>query len=214
MKLCYMAQSPCARKALVCAAEMGIADQLTVVEVETSPIHPSPWPTEWNPHANVPVLVCDDGLTLYDADVICSYLADLSGDRTVLPRARGARWRALGLNALAAGIADAAIAIRQEETRPMMLYWRDWVLAQSAKMVRAFDVLERDDAFFDEPLSIGQIAVATSLEWCDYRQITPDFREGRSRLAAWFAAFRARPSMRRLPPERLSGARPVLAEPA
>jgi glutathione S-transferase len=44
------------------------------------------------------------------------------------------------------------------------------------------------------PLHVGHIALATALDWLEFRGL-PDFRNGRPRLAAWFDAFLQRPSM-------------------
>ena len=201
MKLYYMAGCPHSRKVLVCACELRMARRLTIVRVQTSPTRPMAWLSAVNPLGTVPVLELADGQTLYDSAVICDYLAELADDRTVIARGGARRWRALSLQALADGISDSAMAIHREETRPLMLYWRDWVLTHAAKLRQSFDMLEADDAFFDEPVTIGQIAVATSLEWCAFHEINPDFREGWPRLAAWMRAFRERASMRLLPPE-------------
>jgi hypothetical protein len=42
------------------------------------------------------------------------------------------------------------------------------------------------------------IALATCLAWLEFREL-PGFRDGRTRLAAWFDAFAKRPSLRATP---------------
>jgi glutathione S-transferase len=64
---------------------------------------------------------------------------------------------------------------------------------QAGKLLAAYDLLERE-AEFDGPLDLGQIALATTLDWLEFRAL-PDFRAGRPRLTAWFEAFTRRPSM-------------------
>lgn len=44
------------------------------------------------------------------------------------------------------------------------------------------------------PVHIGHIALATALDWLEFRAL-PGFRENRPRLVEWFNAFEARPSM-------------------
>ena len=44
-------------------------------------------------------------------------------------------------------------------------------------------------------VDIGTIATACGLAYLDFRFADLGWREGRPRLAAWFAAFSARPSM-------------------
>ena len=45
-----------------------------------------------------------------------------------------------------------------------------------------------------EHVDIGQIALATALDWLAFRHL-PDFEAGRPRLSAWYRRFMQRPSM-------------------
>jgi glutathione S-transferase len=64
MKLLYLSSSPFARKALVCACELGLLGRLEIVPIDTNPIQSSPKINRQNPLGKVPVLVRDDGTTL------------------------------------------------------------------------------------------------------------------------------------------------------
>jgi glutathione S-transferase len=91
-------------------------------------------------------------------------------------------------------MADAGIALRWEtERRPVHARWPPMAQGQAGKLLAAYDLLERE-AEFDGPLDLGQIALATTLDWLEFRAL-PDFRAGRPRLTAWFEAFTRRPSM-------------------
>lgn len=193
MKLLYQTHSPYARKVLVAAHELGMADRLEVIHHETSPTRRNDEVFAFNPLGKVPVLI-DTGLTLFDSNVICEYLDHLDGRSRLIPTDAVARYRTLQLQALAQGMADAGIAVRWEaERRPEALRWPAMREGQRAKIVAACDYLE---THMDEGLApdLGAIAVATTLSWIEFRHVH-DFQAGRPRLAAWYARFCERPSM-------------------
>lgn len=207
MKLLYQSHSPYARKVLVAAHELGLAGDLEVIHQETSPLLRNDAVFARNPLGKVPVLVLDDGFALFDSDVICAWLDALHGRARLIPEDASRRWRALRLQALAQGIADAGIAVRWEtERRPPELRWDELRDGQLRKIAAACDLLEddlddRDEAPDVGAPHIGSIALATALSWIDFRAVYA-FRDGRPRLAAWYARIDARPSMRAT---RLSG---------
>jgi glutathione S-transferase len=146
-----------------------------------------------NPLGKVPVLVLDDGFTLYDSGVICDYLQTLIPS-SLIPAAGEARWRTLRLASLAQGMADAGILLRWEETRrPPEVRWPPMAAGQSAKLLAAYAWLEREQPFAATP-DLGQIALATTLAWLEFREL-PAFRKDHRRLSAWFDDFSRRPSM-------------------
>jgi glutathione S-transferase len=194
MQLLYQTHSPYARKALVLAHETGLAARLHVMHQETSPTNRNDLVFALNPLGKVPVLVLDDGATLFDSAVICEYLDGLHEGPRLIPARGPERWRTLRLQALAQGMADAGVALRWEtERRPEPVRWPPMARGQADKLLAAYDLIEREAAF-DGPLDLGQIALATTLDWLDFRAL-PDFRQGRPRLTAWFEAFLMRPSM-------------------
>jgi glutathione S-transferase len=187
-----------------------------------------------NPLGKVPVLICDDGVVLFDSNVICEYLDGLHANARLIPREPAARWRALKMQALAQGIADAGIAARWEAARrPAQLRWPGMHEAQVQKIAQACDFLEREieqcglgrgaagpagrvgprehvgpgehvdpgehagpggrDVGQSAP-DIGDIALVTALSWLEFRRVYA-FLAGRPRLAAWYGALCARPSM-------------------
>ncbi|HET8727477.1 MAG TPA: glutathione S-transferase family protein [Alphaproteobacteria bacterium] len=198
MKLFYQTHSPYARKVLVMAHEAGLAERLDVVHHETSPTRRNEEVFGVNPLGKVPVLVCDDGVSLFDSTVICEYLDGLHQGPKLVPDGRPARFLALRLQAIAQGICEAGIAVRWEaERRPEPFRWTDMREGQTRKIVAAYDFIEREVAL-DGAMDIGQIALATALDWVEFRDL-PDFRKGRPRLAAWYHAFLRRPSMAATP---------------
>jgi glutathione S-transferase len=194
MRLLYQSHSPYARKVLVAAHEIGLAERLEVIHHETSPTLRNSEVFALNPLGKVPVLICDDGAVLFDSSVICEYLDGLHQGRPLFPVEPGRRFMALRHQAIAMGIADAGIAVRWETTRrPEAFRWAPLRDGHLQKIEAACDFLEAhlgDGSVID----IGDIALATALSWIEFRQVYP-FRDGRPRLATWYERMSVRPSM-------------------
>lgn len=81
-----------------------------------------------NPLGRVPVLVTDDGTSLFETSAITDYLDETAGPgRRLVPRDGPARWQQLQTIALAHGIAEKAVALVYEiERRPLDLQWPEW----------------------------------------------------------------------------------------
>ena len=198
MKLLYQTHSPYARKALVFAHEAGLARQIEVVHHETSPTRRNEHVFAANPLGKVPVLVRPGQSPIFDSDVICAYLDTLHSGRKLIPQEGESRWRALRLQAVAQGLADAGIQLRWETVRrPEALRYPPLRDGYIQKLVTSYDWLEHE-LDVAAPVHVGHIALATCLDWLEFREL-PGFREGRPRLAAWFDAFARRPSMRATP---------------
>lgn len=198
MQLLYQTHSPYARKVLVMAHEAGLAGRIEVIHHETSPTRRNEAVFAANPLGKVPVLICADGLALFDSVAICDHLDGLHDGPKLIPPAGRARALTLRLQALAQGVADAGIALRWDtERRPEALRYPALAEGQAAKLQAGYDFAERE-ADLDGPVELGQIALATALSWLEFRGL-PAFRPGRPRLSAWFDTFSRRPSMRATP---------------
>jgi len=195
MKLLYQTHSPYARKVLVAAHEMGIARDLDVIHHETSPLLNNDEVFASNPLGKVPVLIDAAGTVLFDSAVICEYLDGLHAGRKLIPSDAPQRFRALRMQALAQGIADAGIAVRwEDERRPRHLRWPEFRDGQLRKIALACDFVEAGIEATRQP-DIGDVALATALSWIEFRGVYA-FALGRPRLADWHARFSERRSMR------------------
>jgi glutathione S-transferase len=198
MKLLYQTHSPYARKTLVFALEAGLADSIEVVNHETSPTARNEEVFAHNPLGKVPVLICPDGLTLFDSDVICAYLDTQHDGPRLIPVGGSARWQALQLQAFAQGLADAGIALRWETVRrPPQLRYPSLADGYARKLISSYDWLERELPAASS-VHVGHIALATALSWLEFRHL-PAFRLGRPRVSEWFEEFESRASMRATP---------------
>ncbi len=196
MKLYYSSTSPYVRKCLIAAHELGLADRIQLAPVVTMPTAHSPELMRDNPLCKLPTLITDEGQALYDSRVICEYLNDLSGGRLI--PAGGGKWTALVDQSLADGILDAALLMRYEAVlRPAERQWPAWREAQEEKVRSALGQFERQAAGWPAGhLDIGVIALASPLGYLDLRFPDMDWRGAAPGLAAWFAGFDQRPSMR------------------
>lgn len=190
MKLYYSATSPYVRKVIACAIACGVLDQIT--RIETNPHASPPDLLAANPLSKVPCLVTQDGFALFDSPVICEYL-DATGGGSLFPPPGPARWRALRWQAVGDGIMDAAVLRRQDMARPTEAERNAAMARQQAAIVRALDLLQADPPA--NHLDIGSITVACALGYLDLRFADDAWRDGRGKLAQWFAAMEQRPEI-------------------
>lgn len=195
MKLHFSPTSPYVRKVTVLAIETGLDAGLE--RLPTNIQAPDDAFLAANPLGKVPALLLPAGAVLYDSRVICEYLDSLHDGPPLFPAQAPARWQALGRQALADGVLDAAVLCRLESLRAAGEHSPAWVAKQWGKVQRGLDALEGEaPAFNDEPLAIGHIAAACALGWLDFRFAEQPWRPQRPALAQWYAAFADRPSMR------------------
>ena len=191
MKLYGNAASPFARKCRVIAHELGIK----LEEVRTLPMQ-EPAFRRVNPLGKIPALQLDDGSILIDSPVICEYLNQMGGGKFFpgmsIWRNTTGRWKALGLQALGDGLADAAVAwvIAGRQT-PVP---DDYRARQMEAITATLDVLERSK-FAADP-TIGEIAVACSLGYLEFRMPDLDWKAARPKLSGWYARMCEYPSMK------------------
>ena len=195
MKLIFSPASPFVRKVRVVIDESGLTDQVIPMPVQTTPLATDPAARSANPLGKIPVLVLDDGKSLFDSRVICRYLNDISS-AGLYPSER--IWDVLTLEALADGIMDAAVLmvyearLRDEENRSAT-----WVNAQWEKITHALDALERQEfAAMQGDLNIAQLATACALDYLDFRHGARDWRKGRAALDKWHSQMARRTSLK------------------
>jgi glutathione S-transferase len=192
VKLLWSSRSPFARKVMIAAHELGIADDIELERVVVDPAVANDRVMQVNPLGRIPTLILDDGETLHDSPVIIEYLDDRFGG-SLMPRSGDARWAALKLQALADGIMEADLRLL-EERKHLQNGHRDALAAgMRGKIAAALDALE---AARPTGITVGAVALGSALAHLDFRFPDEPWRPGRPRLSAWFATFAARPSMR------------------
>jgi len=203
MKLYMSPASPFARKVRVIILELDLG--WLVEEIAVNPAA-SDELRRTNPLGKIPALILDDGSTLIDSPVICEYLNEMGGGKffpgMTIWREVSGRWRALTLQALGDGLADAAVALIYEKRRPEGENSQAFIDKQTAVIARSLDALER--ARFAEKITIGEIAVGCALGYLDFREVMPGWRDTRPNLSAWYEGFAKYPSMAATAPANLA----------
>jgi glutathione S-transferase len=194
MQLFHSPTSPFVRKVRMLAHERGLADAIELRPVVF--LAPNPELAAANPLAKVPALVLDDGTVIYDSPVICEYLDSLPGGRHLFPAPGPARWAALTLQALADGLADAAVLRRMEEMRPEGERSKAFADKQTNVLRRGLAALETQAEGLPAEPHIGTLAVIAALGYLDLRAGDLAWRDAAPRLAAWLAVMAERPSVR------------------
>jgi glutathione S-transferase len=196
MKLYYSSASPYVRKVMAVAIEAGLDKKIEQVPTPVMPTQPNKELAKDNPLMKLPTLLTDDGVALFDSYVICEYLDSLNKGAKLIPSAGPARWKVLTQHAIASGLTDAGILCRYEEAvRKPEQRNSEWVQGQLAKVHNGLDQLEKNAKELDGPVNLGQIAVACSLGWLEFRKPAGDIRKTHPKLFAWYDAFIKRPSM-------------------
>lgn len=191
MRLIGTKTSPYARKVRIVAAELELGDRM---EFEAIDLSNAPDDLDGNPLRKVPVLILGNGTPIYDSPVIVEWLDAEFGNHRLLPAEGPLRWEILVIQALADGIADAAVAARGERQRPDGQRSEAEITKQFGKIERALVRLETEGAWRDRPIDLGQIAVGAALGYLGLR--LPELLEPqRPGLRNWYDTFAARPAM-------------------
>ena len=192
MKLYGSLTSPYVRKVRVFFMEKGI-DHEFVVE---GPADAAGNVARLNPFGKVPVLVRDDGETLFESSMIVDYLDGLR-DPALIPPSGEQRWQAQRWHALGQGLADAVVARLMEIRRDPEHQAPELIRRQESKVAAALVFAEghvADDEYLaGNQLTVADIAMGVALGYVDLRY-AHEWRLSHPRLAAWFATFGRRPS--------------------
>lgn len=196
MKLYFSPTSPFVRKCLVVAHEVGLYGQIEKAVTLTHPVDRNPVLVADNPLGKIPALRTDAGRVLFDSRVICEYLNDLAKG-SIFPAESDARWIALVDQALADGMADAALLARYEATaRPKEFQWQPWAQGQIQKITSGLTQFDRAASGLEGRVDIGTIGLACALSYLDLRFPDLDWHDAHPALDRWYVEFSKRPSMR------------------
>ncbi|WP_223670246.1 glutathione S-transferase [Kangiella shandongensis] len=115
MKLIYSTASPYARAARMAIRELGLTK--TVDEVEHHPFDNPRELIDANPLCKVPCLIDDEGMSIFDSQVICEYLDQFADDSSRLFKDIDNSWQLKTLYSLTRGLLDTAVALQQDKMR-------------------------------------------------------------------------------------------------
>lgn len=169
MKLIASLTSPYARKVRIVLQEKRIECPLTVDVPWNDDTHVP----DFNPLGKVPVLVLDDGSTLFDSRVIVDYLDHVSPVAKLIPSDHRQAVQVKRWEALADGVCDAAATIFIERNRRGNTQPDAWVERQFTKLHAGLKALSTDlgEKLWcnGEGYTLADIAVGVCLGYLDLR---------------------------------------------
>lgn len=195
-------------KVLVVAHEAGVLDRIEFVV--NNPVGPDEIIWNYTPLGKHPVLVLEDGLTLYSGLLACEYLDALGPGPYLFPR-DDTRWRALTQMVLGDGLFDAVSALSIDALKPQAERIMPAMQRNRRRIFGALDQMEKEAAGFAAgTFHIGHVCFAGGLSFLDLRaplqklSIDPadetfDWRPDRPALSAWYDTAIERPSLKLRP---------------
>jgi glutathione S-transferase len=197
MTLFWSSRSPYVRKVMVVAHEFGLVDRLELVRVDVATVRASPQISALNPLGKIPVLILEDGATLYDSGVICEYFSTLNEVPFLFPRDPSARILALRRQALGNGMMDVLVVGRAEAKRPDGSRSLVHVEAYDRKLGDILASLEGEaERLTRDAFSIGHIAIGCALDYMNFRYAGREWRTTHPTLGRWHDGFLERRSVR------------------
>lgn len=197
MKLLGTNASPYVRKVRLVMLEKNIQHTYLV----DAPREPGSQVAQANPLGRIPALILDDQGCVFDSPVIAEYVDTLNDSPILIPRGDAlARMRVKRWEALADGIMDSAVAVRNERMRPSDKQEPANINLHNLAITRAVDhvasQLGQQEWCEGQGITLADLALASALIYLDLRQPERDWRGDHPNLAAWFARVSARDSVK------------------
>ena len=197
MKLIGSLASPYVRKVRVVLAEKKLDCVFELEDVWTAEttIH------QCNPLGQVPCLIMEDGSSMYESRVIAEYLDTLTPVCKLLPPNGRDRADVKVWEALADGVADAAVLVRLETTlRPAEQQSAAWMARQMGKVHAGLAVMSAN--LGDSPYckgnhySLADVALGCTLGWLSFRFPDIAWRDDYANLVRLFDKLSERASFK------------------
>ena len=188
--------SPYARKVRIQLAEKDIPFEL-ITEV--------PWNTDTqlprhNPLEKLPVLICDDGETVYESRFINEWVEMQHPDPALMPADKDGILAVKRFEILSDGVCDACVLMFWERAREEATRSTEWTARQMRKAeggLREISRLLGDRAFcVGERFSLADVAVGSLLGWLNVRFAELPWRDRHPNLARLQDRLEERPSFR------------------
>lgn len=196
MKLLGTQASPYVRKVRLVLLEKNIAHEYLI----DPPREPGSLVARINPLGRIPALILDDETCVYDSPVIAEYLDTLNDTPILIPRDDAlTRMRVKRWEALADGIMDSAVAVRNERIRQEEKQESANIDLHNNAIMRALSHASEQlgcRAWCEgDSITLADLALASALVYLDLRQPERKWRTVHPNLADWFARICMRPSL-------------------
>jgi glutathione S-transferase len=194
MQLLSATPSPYARKVRIALAEKKLPFQL-VTEVPWDHTTQTP---QHNPLEKLPVLIFDDGTSVYESRYILEVIEAKWPKPPMMPADPWERLAARKVEVIADGICDACVLLFWERHRPAAQQSTEWIARQRRKVDGGLRELthlagEREWVVGDR-FGLADICVGTVLRYLDVRFPEHPWRSQYANLVTLSARMEARPS--------------------
>lgn len=198
MKLIYSGISPYARAARMVVRELGLTQK--VEEVEYHPFDNPPELIDANPLCKVPCLIDDNGMSIFDSQVICEYFDQFEQESSRLFKDVNADWQLKTLYSLTRGLLDTAVALQQDKMRGegQSDFWQERF---NKALDRGLGYLQTHLASYPKRFEILSINTVALVNYVEYRH--PEYRilEKFTKLQLWYAELQNRSSVAQTVPQ-------------
>lgn len=186
--------SPYARKVRIQLAEKGIPFEL-VTEV--------PWNSDtvtprYNPLEKLPILICEDGETVYESRFINEWLELMHPEPPLTPADRAGILLTKRFEVLSDGVCDACVLVFIERTRAEGQRSPEWIARQMRKAEGGLAELSRrlggGEFCVGGRFGLADIALGSLLGWLKVRMPEMPWPERHPNLAALSERLERRPS--------------------
>ena len=188
--------SPYARKVRIALAEKGIPFEL-ITEV--------PWDSDtstprYNPLEKLPVLICEDGTSVYESRYILEWLEIKHPEPRLTPEDVDGILAVKRFEVLADGVCDAGVLLFWERAREPEKRSAEWSARQERKIEGGLREISRllgeQEYCVGNAFTLADIAVGSLLRWLDVRVETHPWRQLYPNLVALSERLEQRPSFR------------------
>lgn len=201
MQLLSATPSPYARKVRIALAEKGLAFEL-VTEVPWNEGTSTP---AYNPLEKLPVLILNDGETVYESDFILEWLEVRHPEPPIYPADPEARLAARRYEVLADGVCDAFVLWFFETFRPEDTRSAPWMDRQMRKIMGGLAEIDRradpaEEFLVGGRFGLADLAVGTVLDYLRVRCPEIEWQSRHPELDRRLERLSERPSFRETVP--------------
>lgn len=158
MKLINAKPSPFGRKVVIALYEKGIPFEMQW----DIPWHEDTCVGQWNPLQQLPILIADDGETVYESSYILEWLEARYPVPPLVPGDGGDRLAMGRFRVLAVGVMDAIVRINFELARPAEQHSKNWLARHQRKI--AGGIREIGRLIDGKPFAVGGQLTHADLE--------------------------------------------------
>ncbi|MCH1929524.1 glutathione S-transferase N-terminal domain-containing protein [Shewanella sp. A25] len=191
MKLLCSLASPYARCVRSLIRYLGITD---IEEVIINPMENTAELLDANPLGQIPCLITNDGVPIFDSEVIMRYLDAELGDNQMFG-GKANNWVLQCQFSLIKGLIDSSVKLRQEQMREDEgVRSAFWTSRFEQALLRGLMQMETQTVITQTTIQAPQLALICLLDYTDFRHPELDWRKVAPATALWLSQMRDLPA--------------------